>query len=852
MSDPAAGDGAPAEAGERPPNQGAAAGSEAPGRTGRICRACVPWLVRHRRGVLAAALALSAVGSFFSARLYANLRSDFEELLPRNAPSAVAARTIRGKLHNVTHLAVVLEGPNPGALERLADDLAARLRKLPPGLIDTVEYRTDELEAFLRRFGGLYVSTADLDTIQRRIDARIAWERRKANPFLNVFGDEEHLGPPPSLDFQDLVDRYLPVKTSQFRSGYYQTPDGHLLVMLVRPPEAATGMTANQRVLDAVKHELEALKPASYDPGIRTGFDGEVATLIEEQSALASDLLVSTVVVVVLVLVALWAYFRRWTAILSVLGALAVGCATTFGVAWFWVGYLNANTAFLGSIVVGNGINVSIIVVARFLEERRRGRALEEALQVAWSGTAPATMVASFAAGLAYLSLAVTDFRGFSQFGVIGGMGMALCWVTAYLLLPPLLAALEGRGRSAPLGTHRPLVGSLASRLSIRHGRAVRVASGLLVVAAAAGVATYRGSLFEHDFSKLRTSRTGVDSSQYWGRKVDEVFKVYLTPIVIRADTPAHLKAVVAELEKARAELGRADPLREVRTLESVIPPDQDEKLPRLARLRDTLTDSRLARLDSQTRRRALDFRPPRDLRPVTLADLPSSIRLPLVERDGTAGRIALAYPRKLGWSTQRESAELANLVRGAIDRSGVPALAVGQWLLFVDIIDAIIRDGPKATALAFAAVVALVLLLLRRLRPAAQVLGSLLLGVVWLVGLAAWARVKLNFLNFVVLPITFGIGVDYAVNIVQRWHRDGPGSLDRVLRETGGAVGLCSLTTIIGYVSLVAAESRALRGFGTLASLGELACVATALVAIPAFLLGPGRQAAPGSPPAR
>ncbi len=838
--------GRPAEEGE---GQLPPPGSAPALRPGPVCRACVPWLVRHRWGVLAVALALLVAGSFFSARLYANLKSDFEELLPRNAPSAIAARVIKGRLHNVTHLAVVFEGADPEALERLADDLAARLRKLPPGLVDTVEYRTDELDAFLRRFGGFYVSAPDLDTIQRRIDARIAWEKRKANPLLNVLGDDEDLGPAPSLDFQDVVERYLPAKTAQFREGYYQTPDGHLLVMLVRPPEAATGMAANRRVLDAVKHELEALKPASYGPGIRTGFDGEVATLIEEQSALVSDLMVSTVVVVVLVFVALWIYFRRWTAILSILGALGVGCALTFGAAWFWVGYLNANTAFLGSIVVGNGINVSIIVVARFLEERRRDRPLDEAIQVAWSGTAPATMVASFAAGLAYLSLAVTDFRGFSQFGVIGGMGMVLCWVTAYVLLPPLLAVLDGRGGRAPPRAHRPLVGAVASRLDTSHGRAVRVASLLLVVVAAAGAVTYRGSLFEHDFSKLRTSRSGPDSSLYWGAKVDQVFKAFLTPIVIRAETPADLRKVVAELQKERAALGPADPLREVRTLDSVIPPDQAEKLPRLERLRDTLTDARLAKLDPKTRRRALDFRPPKDLRPVTLADLPVSIRLPLVERDGTAGRIALAYPRKLGWTTRRESAELVDLVRGAIDRSGAPALAVGQWLLFIDMVDAIIRDGPKATLIAFAAVVGLVVLLLRRLRPTVQVVGSLLLGVVWLVGLAAWARVKLNFLNFVVLPITFGIGVDYAVNIVQRLSREGPGSLDRVLRETGGAVALCSLTTIIGYASLVAAESRALRGFGTLASLGELACVAAALVAMPAFLLRPGRGAGPRPP---
>lgn len=822
--------------------------THATGQPGPFCRTCVPWLVRERRLVLAVALLVGMVSAFYSAKLYANLRSGFEELLPDSAPSVAAARTIAPRLHNVTHLSVVLEGKDGDALDRFADDLAVRLRKLPDDLVESVEYRTDAQEAFLRRFGGLYLSVKDLDSIQQRLDARIAWEKRKANPLTHLLDDgpgdegaaEDDLGPPPPLDFKDIEQKYGAVNgaLSQFRKGYFQTPDGHLLVLLVRPPESVTSLGANQRVLDAVKKEVEALQLTRYDPSARVGYDGEVATLVEEQSALVSDLVSSTVVVLVLVLLSLWIYFRRWTAILAIFGALAVGCSLTFGLAWFLIGYLNANTAFLGSIVVGNGINVSIIVVARFLEERRRGRTIEQAVQTSWSGTLAATFVASFGAGLAYLSLAVTDFRGFSQFGVIGGLGMALCWATAYLLLPPLLAVLDARSKRALRLERRSFVGAIVSRLNARHGRAVRFASVALLLASVVGVLTYRGPLIEYDFSKLRAAKSAKSGAQFWGSKVDEVFRTYLTPIVIHAESPTGLSRVVAELDRKRAALGPADPLREVRTLESVVPADQADRLPRLAKLRETLTDARLAMMDPETRKKVLELRPPADLRRVTLDDLPETFRLPLVERDGTAGNIALAFPKKIGWTTQRETQEMADLIRSAIARSGARAQAVGQGLLIIDLVDAIARDGPMATVLAFAAVVALVAIALRRLRPTALVVGSLLLGVAGLVGAAAWAQVRLNFINFVVLPITFGIGVDYAVNIVQRWRLEGPGSLDRVLRETGGAVALCSLTTIIGYGSLLVADNRALRGFGLLASAGELACITAALVALPAWLL--------------
>jgi predicted RND superfamily exporter protein len=814
----------------------------ATGRPGYFCRVWVPWLVRHRRPVLWAALAAWVVGSVLAARLYANLRSGFEDLLPDTAPSVIAARRLGPKLHTVTHLSVIFQGSDGDALDRLADDLAARLKKLPPDLIESVEYRTDEQERFLHRFGGLYLSVDDLDKIQKRIDARVAWEKKRANPMLNLVGDEEQeIGPPPPFNFGDIEAKYGEVNgaLSQFRKGYFQTQDGKLLALLVRPPEAATGLGANQRLLDAVKKEVEALQPKRYDPTLRVGYDGEVASLVEEQSALEADLVESSVIVLALVLLVIYLYFRRWTAILSIFGALAVGCALTFGLSYLLVGYLNANTAFLGSIVVGNGINPSIILVARFLEERRRGLDVEPAIQTAWSRTLAATFVASFGAGLSYLALAITDFRGFSQFGIIGGLGMALCWVTCYLLVPPLLAALDRRSKRAVAPARRSIVGNLDAHL-LQHAKVLRVVAAVLLAVAALGVATYRGNVVEYDLDKLRAAKSDQSGAQYWGRKGDEIFKTYLTPMVVRADTPDDLDAFVARLDHDRAQLGPKDPIREVRTLDSAIPPDQFEKITRLKKLRETLSDSRLARLDPESRRKVEEFRPPADLKRVTLDDLPLSIRLPLTERDGTAGRIALMFPKKVGSMSPRETQEIADVVRGAIARSGNHAMAVGQSLLFLDIAEAISRDGPIATAVAFLAVVALVFVALRRVRPALLVLGSLLLGVAWLVGAAAWARVRANFLNFVVLPITFGIGVDYAVNIVQRWRLEGAGSLQRVLRETGGAVALCSLTTIIGYSSLLVADNRALRGFGLLASIGEVACLGAALVALPAFLLRP------------
>jgi uncharacterized protein len=97
---------------------------------------------------------------------------------------------------------------------------------------------------------------------------------------------------------------------------------------------------------------------------------------------------------------------------------------------------------------------------------------------------------------------------------------------------------------------------------------------------------------------------------------------------------------------------------------------------------------------------------------------------------------------------------------------------------------------------------------------------------------------IKINFINFIAFPITFGIGVDYAVNVMARYLRDGGRDVGAAIRGTGGAVGLCSATTIIGYSSLLVAQNVGLFLFGLLAVLGEIACLTTAVVVLPAVLL--------------
>jgi len=126
-------------------------------------------------------------------------------------------------------------------------------------------------------------------------------------------------------------------------------------------------------------------------------------------------------------------------------------------------------------------------------------------------------------------------------------------------------------------------------------------------------------------------------------------------------------------------------------------------------------------------------------------------------------------------------------------------------------------------------------LLAFRHVGLSLAAIGSLVVGITLMLGFAAWTGQRLNFSNLIALPITFGVAADYSINVLKRYQAHG--ELEQAVGKTGGAVALCSATTVIGFASLIVAQNRALRSFGELAISGELACLSTAVLALPAYL---------------
>jgi uncharacterized protein len=799
--------------------------------------------VRHAATIAVAAL-LVTIACLPRVRAL-ELRSEWVDLLPRSAPSVQDLHAGEQRVRGTSTLTVVASSRSPDALRRYAAALGPRLDALPPSLgVYSVQWNVSAWQSFVRAHRFLFAPLSELTEARDRLRERIAYERASALPgFVNL--DD----PPESTDA--LIARAraqlrrVDDEAARFPGGFLMRPGGRHLAIFLRTDIPAGEAARAGTLVRRVEAEIARLPVTGFAPDLEVSIAGDLRVALLVHDSIEHELVIATLLTVGLCVLAIFGLFRTPRAVVLLGASVAVPVVVTFALTQLTIGHLNASTAFLGSIVIGNGINPGIVWLARYFEERRGGGDLVDAIARAHHGVWAGTFTASLAASLSYGSLMVTDFRGFHDFGVIGAMGMVLCWALTLLVLPSLVSLWE-RWRPLPMrpsGTSNPY-GVWFARAARRAPVALALTSAALALAGAVlGIVAIARDPLDYNFRHLTTVRADITrASDLNGVAGDIVGRTgngsAIAVLVARREDAAPLRAALEDLRDRHGA-----PFGAVRSLDDLIPDAQPAKLAVLADLRRLMLEAR-AHASPSTQRDLDAAMPPADLRLLGDDDVPAAAALLFSERDGARGRMLFVEEQRgaVIWDG-RYMIAWANAIRSARVVGRAQPLVVGSAPVYADMITAVVRDGPLAIVVSLAATTLLVLLSFRRGLYRALTLLGLFTGIAWMAGLMTLLKIRLNFLNFVALPITFGIGVDYAVNVVRRYAQEvdegtSRDPIEAAVQETGGAIVVCSLTTIFGYCALLTSANRALNSFGLAAVLGELACVLATTLGLSSVLV--------------
>jgi uncharacterized protein len=827
------------------------------------------WAARHPWRVLCAALLVLAACWGLAGQL--RVRGDFVSLLPTESGTAKRFRAaLQRKVAGASTLVVVIESPDAASNERFVERLASELAQLPPGLVSSVQKGAGAERAYFYEQRWLFAAERDLRLVRCELERererqslglgldepcaeRVAEELREAGAGA---GDSTLAAPPttpePTTELaagdvsalgrvRERIERELAAQ-DRFKSDYFRNAAGNRYALVVRAASAGMGELSSDELLRRVSELLTRLNPAGFHPQMVVGFAGDIPNAVAERQSLIADIALVSGLALLLILTVIVGYFRSALSLVHIGLSAALGCGVAFATARLAFGHLNMASGFLGSIIAGNGINIPMIYFARYRELRNAGEPLERALCIAALDCRRGTWLGAVAAAGAYLSLGITSFRGFSEFGLIGGAGSLACWFAAFGVCPASIAALSAVRGARPVAPPRPRQALVARRWAefvTGRPRLVLALLALAAVALAPAVRRYVADPWEYDFGKLRSRSSSHSGAGHFSVKADEIFGTRGAPdLLLARDMAGAAHVADAVVERDRALFGGKLVTR-VTTVYDYLggrPDVVQRKLQVLADIRREIEHA-LPRLRGADLQFARDFMPPASLRPLQATDLPPLLRERFTEADGRFGTaVFVEIDPKLSRSRGEQLLRIAELLEGVRDSNGEVVPNASRATVFAEMIRSMTRDAPRTIAVAFGVVVVVSVLATGAFVPVVAVLSSLLLAVWLTLGAASGFDVRLNFLNFVALPLTFGIGVEYAINLYDRY-RALNGDIARSVESVGGAIAACSMTTMLGYGTLLVGDNLALQSFGKYAVFGELSCLLTALLVLPAGL---------------
>ena len=792
--------------------------------------------IARPRTVLAAMAVAAAVAAVIATKL--ELHTRYDQLLPDRAPSAVELAHLSAHTKAAQTILVVVQGDDTPALRALGDAIVAKLRALGPDAIASADDGVQVGRAFLMRRAGLFSTRAKLEQLRQDVDER--WDRAVAKETGESLDDDDATDASQKFTTDDMRARLRSAGegSDRYPDGYYQTKDGKAVVVLVRSPVPAGDLARAREVVDRVKASVAEVATSRPDfLPLKIAYAGDMIAGLDEYGAIRADLLGVGATGVALVLAVVLLYFMRARALVVMGASVGVGLALTFGLTELAVGHLNVATGFLFSIVAGNGINAGIIYLARYDEERRGGASVAEAVRTAHATTWPATAMAALAAAASYGSLAVTEFRAFHEFAFIGAAGMIACWLATITVAPALLLLVDARARAPRRGVP---YGDAFAFVVTRFARPLAALGVLVAVGGTIACARYvRSDPIEYDLHKIETDQPRNEARNHAWDLATNVLGQLPQAAIVLTPSPKDAREVADDLTKKWANVPAKDrPLGPVHSIFDFVPSDQEAKLPTLLAIAARIRRARELRMLKDDEWKSVEpLLPPPDLKPYGVADLPAELAGAFTEKDGTRGTLVLLEPAP-GQSDEdlHYLLRYADAFREIHLRDGTVVHGSGRAVVFADILETVVRDIPIAVALSLGMTAIAVVVALGRTAKAASVLGALFVGAAGVAIFLLLARVRINFLNFAALPITFGIGVDYAVNVMQRHGEEKSGDIARTLRTSGGAVVLCSLTTMLGYLALLRSHNQAIRSFGAIAVVGEISCLLAAMLVLPAF----------------
>ena len=524
--------------------------------------------------------------------------------------------------------------------------------------------------------------------------------------------------------------------------------------------------------------------------------------------------------------------FRRLSNLYLPLLIVILTAIWTFGLLGLWGVPLNFLTIAILPLLLGVGIDDAIHVLHRYDGERRAGSSGEAAIDTAVTRTGGALLLTTLTTVVGFCSLLVSRSPMIQQFGLLASFAMLTSFVVTMAVVPASKHLLREPSEDANgLPRDETRLGRILRRYAeaLSRSRAAPIVIGLAVVI---GIGTF---LIGYDIEFYSLDLRRMLPADYpivrLYNNINEEFRIYDEVNILLTGEIARLDVIRAMIETAPTALAASPYVRRVTSIAHVLDDDRradptlDEQF--MSRLIEAgayaaykgLLDDIFARPDLRTRSEGYVSRDEQGnyTTAVIRADV---LRYHDHER-------AAAVAADVTARTKRLVEEL--------ERLGLQVVVTGSPYL-TDISLRSLREGFfTSMGVAFVLCFLVIALVFRSVRwGAISVVPMVLVMGLELVTIKILG-IRISASTAMVAAIAIGVGVDYAIHLVQRFREEG--DLGMAISRTGEALFSGCATTLAAFLALIFGQILWNRDFGILAGAAVLYAFAVTVLILPAFL---------------
>ena len=623
----------------------------------------------------------------------------------------------------------------------------------------------------------------------------------EVNSYSTVIYEVLGRAPETEREVESVIDRYPQIRES--------ISDDKKTTVINIGVEAGSGLTELGDILDKVD---QSINNAGFPKGVEVTQTGSTAIAYNVIEMIRSDLTKLLLIALILVFGSLLIFYRGIVRAFIPIIPLIIGVILTVGILSLIGQNINPATVAIGAMLIGMGIDYGVHVYNRYYEERKKGVSPDESAKISINGVGKAIIgtSATTIAGFASLYISRISFMKDLSIALVLGISLSMIFALGFL---PVLIIYEERIRKKITGHYDTV-----------------------------SLAIHRGSI-RKIFLKLSNN---VNNHYKKIIVIFFLFTLFMSYGATKTEIQTNMEDLLPEdmdeinaLEEIRNELGGEDTvsiLIKAKEGRDIRNPELLKKTKGMQELMvKDIYDTKIKSYNSITE--IFNNEIPNTKQEIKESFNKNPTTQQYVNQDYSILRVTLngRISEDDQTETQKNLANIEKNLNQISFPSGYEASMGGSLVLNDAMSDIAQEDLNLISILGFIGILLVVLILFRSITDGLIMATPMVIGALWTFGFVGYMGMEINQFLIGFLSMILGLGIDFGMHITHRYRE--AKQIQETLTSIGPGILTASLTTILGYLSLLAGALPMIRTLGLILSVGILSSMFAAFLLAPSLI---------------